>query len=104
MCLTHPVHADHEAEVARSARRHPGECVLEHRRLAGGDIEQLRGPQEGVGSRLPGDVLFAHRHAVDPLLHEPGETGHLEHVAGVGAGRHHRHTETRVGDGLEVAA
>lgn len=53
--------------------------------------------------RLAGDVLFAQRHAVHPLLDEPVQTGGREHVAGVGARRHHGHTETRGRDRLQVA-
>ena len=69
--LAHPVDAHHVAEVTGTAGLYARQCVLEHGRRVGGDVEQLRPAQVRVGGRLAGDVLFAQRDAVHPLLDEP---------------------------------
>src|SRR4051794_38801016 len=83
------------AKGAGPAGLDAGQGVLEDRGLARLDGEQLGAVQEGVRRGLAGQVPFADRHAVHPLLHVLPQTGDLQDVGSVGARRHHRRGEPR---------
>ena len=102
--LSRPVHADDVAELAGAAGFDAGERVLENDRLGRLDPESFGAEQERVRRRLALEVLLLERVAVDPLLDELGQAGHLEYLLGVGARRHHRAPQTGVPGGFEIAA
>ena len=71
--LPHPVHPDHEPEVARPARGDTGQRVLVDHRLGRLDAERPRAGEEGVRLRLAAQAVARRDHAVDADVDEVGE-------------------------------
>jgi len=90
--------------VPGTARGHTSQRVLEHGRLGRIDTEPLRRGEEGVRRRLAFQALGPDGHAVDDLLDVLREPGDVQHLAGVGARRHHGPAQPCLLSRLQVAA
>lgn len=88
------VDADDEAEGARAAGRDSGVRVLDDDALGGGEAEQLRGVQVGVGGGLAGDRVAGGEESVDDDLEAVADPRGLEH----------RHAVARGGDDGDLDA
>ena len=92
--LAHPVDPDDQPEVPGPPGGHPGERIFVHCRLRGCDVELPSALEVGVRRWLARDVLLLQRNSVDALLNELGESGHFEHLAGIGRRRDDGHRES----------
>ena len=96
-CVADAVDADHDSRSFRHGRPRRRRARPRRRRPASGATPSscaARRNESGAG--LPAMFSLPQRHAVDPVLDELGEPGQFEHLAGVGARRHHRDAESRV--------